>query len=203
MNISDGSLVQYEDDIVLYCTICSSGNFFRRQGGTSNPHQPLTSNDVYPQQCMAINSNGCSHFLTFALMTTGAFSQNVGKLFSELKLVTDNFLFIEILLNIQEERKEDRIKGGKKKGGKEDRKTLLHLAVFRMAFRQLYVCVLGIIKTLKEEGWALKQAFSIFVVYCTSTPSLHPAQRVSTPGYISIFYFLDNIIYCSSNIVHK
>ena len=31
---------------------------------------------------------------TFTLMTTGAFSQNVGKLFSELKLVTDNLLFI-------------------------------------------------------------------------------------------------------------
>ena len=29
---------------------------------------------------------------TFAPMTTGAFSQNVGKLFSELKLVTDNLL---------------------------------------------------------------------------------------------------------------
>ena len=27
---------------------------------------------------------------TFALMMTGAFSQNVSKLFSELKLVTDN-----------------------------------------------------------------------------------------------------------------
>ena len=27
---------------------------------------------------------------TFALMTTGAFSRNIGKLFSELKLVTDN-----------------------------------------------------------------------------------------------------------------
>ena len=27
-------------------------------------------------------------------MTTGAFSQNVGKLFSKLKLVTDNLLFI-------------------------------------------------------------------------------------------------------------
>ena len=30
--------------------------------------------------------------LSFALMTTGAFSQNIGKLFSELTLVTDNFL---------------------------------------------------------------------------------------------------------------
>ena len=27
-------------------------------------------------------------------MTTGAFSRNVGKLFSDLKLVTDNLLFI-------------------------------------------------------------------------------------------------------------
>ena len=41
---------------------------------------------------MAINSNVCSHFFTFALMTTRAFSRNVGKLFSELKLVTDNLL---------------------------------------------------------------------------------------------------------------
>ena len=32
--------------------------------------------------------------VTKALMTTGTFSQNVGKLFSELKLVTDNLLFI-------------------------------------------------------------------------------------------------------------
>ena len=31
---------------------------------------------------------------TFTLLTTGAFSQNVGKLFSELKLETDNLLFI-------------------------------------------------------------------------------------------------------------
>ena len=29
---------------------------------------------------------------TFTLMMTGAFSRNVGKLFSELKLVTDNLL---------------------------------------------------------------------------------------------------------------
>ena len=31
---------------------------------------------------------------TFALMTTGAFSRNIDKLFSELKLVTDNLLSI-------------------------------------------------------------------------------------------------------------
>ena len=30
-------------------------------------------------------------------MTTGAFSQNISKLFSELKLVTDNLLFIYVL----------------------------------------------------------------------------------------------------------
>ena len=31
--------------------------------------------------------------ITFTLMMTGTFSQNVGKLFSKLKLVTDNLLF--------------------------------------------------------------------------------------------------------------
>ena len=39
---------------------------------------------------MAIKRNICSHLFTFTLMTTGAFSQNFSKLFSELKLVTDN-----------------------------------------------------------------------------------------------------------------
>ena len=34
-----------------------------------------------------------------ALMMTGAFSRNVGKLFSELKLVTDNFLSIYVAAN--------------------------------------------------------------------------------------------------------
>ena len=32
-------------------------------------------------------------------MTTGAFSQNVGKLFSKLKLVTDNLLYIYAAAN--------------------------------------------------------------------------------------------------------
>ena len=32
----------------------------------------------------------CLHLFTFALMTTGAFSRNIGKSFSELQLVTDN-----------------------------------------------------------------------------------------------------------------
>ena len=36
--------------------------------------------------------------LTFALMATGAFSRNIGKLISELKLVTDNLLFIHTIL---------------------------------------------------------------------------------------------------------
>ena len=38
--------------------------------------------------------NKCCYSSLFALMTTGAFSQIIGKLFSELKLVTDNLLFI-------------------------------------------------------------------------------------------------------------
>ena len=65
----------------------------RKQGGRGNPHRPLTSIDVYPQYHMAINSNVCSHLFTFALMTTGAFSQDIGKLFSELKLVPDSLPF--------------------------------------------------------------------------------------------------------------
>ena len=36
---------------------------------------------------------------TFALMTTGAFNWNVGRLFSKLKLVTDNLLFIYAAAN--------------------------------------------------------------------------------------------------------
>ena len=58
----------------------------RRQGECSNPCWPLTSNHVYPQQCKAINSNVCLHLFTFPLMTTGPFSQNISKLFSELKI---------------------------------------------------------------------------------------------------------------------
>ena len=38
----------------------------------------------------AMNSSVCSHFFIFALVMTGAFSRNVGKSFSELKLVTNN-----------------------------------------------------------------------------------------------------------------
>ena len=42
----------------------------------------------------------CSYF--FALMTTGAFSRNVGKLFSELKLVPDNLLFIYAAIDCEQ-----------------------------------------------------------------------------------------------------
>ena len=38
--------------------------------------------------------NVCLHLFIFALMMTGAFSQNIDKSFSKLKLVTDNLLFI-------------------------------------------------------------------------------------------------------------
>ena len=63
---------------VLGCWIA----VMRRQGGKTNPHQPVTSNDMYPQQHMARNSSVCLHLFTFALMTTGAVSPNVSKLFS-------------------------------------------------------------------------------------------------------------------------
>ena len=45
------------------------------------------------QWCVSVvhgNGSVCSHFFTFTQMTTGAFSWNVGKLFSELKLVRDS-----------------------------------------------------------------------------------------------------------------
>ena len=38
--------------------------------------------------------------VTIALMTTGAFSQNIGKLFSELKLVPDKLLFAYIFVSV-------------------------------------------------------------------------------------------------------
>ena len=37
-----------------------------------------------------------SHQHTFTPMTTGAFSRNIGKLLSKLKLVTDNLLFMKV-----------------------------------------------------------------------------------------------------------
>ena len=43
---------------------------------------------------MSSKNNLPTFFFTFALMTTGTFSQNVGKLFYELKLVTNNLLSI-------------------------------------------------------------------------------------------------------------
>ena len=48
--------------------------------------------DLQWRVSLVVHSYICSH-LTFALMTTGAFSRNVSKLLSELKLVTDNLLF--------------------------------------------------------------------------------------------------------------
>ena len=48
---------------------------------------------------MAINSSICSHFFHFCLTVTGVFSRNIGMLFSELKLVTDDLLFIYAVAN--------------------------------------------------------------------------------------------------------
>ena len=42
-----------------------------------------------------INEEKVIWFETFALMTTGAFNRNVGKLFSEFSLVPDNLPFIK------------------------------------------------------------------------------------------------------------
>ena len=56
---------------------------------------------VYNSYVKAIKQPWVCHNLpkynTFTLMMTGAVSQNIGKLFSELKLVTDNLLFTNIV----------------------------------------------------------------------------------------------------------
>ena len=44
------------------------------------------------KRLISTGNDSYQNIATFALMTTGAFSRNVGKLFSELKLVTDNLL---------------------------------------------------------------------------------------------------------------
>ena len=63
----------------------------------SNLQRPFTSNEVYPQEGMAINSSAwlkiarlvCTSS-TFALIMTGAFSRNFSKLFFKFKLVIGN-----------------------------------------------------------------------------------------------------------------
>jgi len=60
-------------------------------------------------------------------------------------------------------------------------RTLLRLAVFRVAFGHLWVLL--IIKALKEEDWALKWKSGFqYCVHCASAPSLH---RESTDSLIS------------------
>ena len=50
-----------------------------------NPHRPSISNGI-SSVVHGYNRNVCSYFFTFALMTTGAFSWNVSKLFFNLKV---------------------------------------------------------------------------------------------------------------------
>ena len=82
--------IKWHTVYLVYCEIPNKAGgllvlYMKRRLSVTN----LSSeNDL--QRLFVLNSNVCSHFFTFALMTTGAFSQNVGKLFSELKLVTDN-----------------------------------------------------------------------------------------------------------------
>ena len=67
--------------------------FFWPRGGLVSLLMKLTNGEIFPGQHFSTNYIlNVSH--TFTLMTTGAFSWNIGKLFSELKLVIDNLLFI-------------------------------------------------------------------------------------------------------------
>ena len=58
---------------------------------TTDPYYKVALTGPIALFRMLQSSSGSS----FALITTGTFSQNVGKLFSELELVTDNLLFID------------------------------------------------------------------------------------------------------------
>ena len=57
--------------------------------GPAHPNYTLRE-ALQPRWRTSINSSVFSNSFTFALMMTEGFSRNVGKLFSELKLVTDN-----------------------------------------------------------------------------------------------------------------
>ena len=61
--------------------------------GKSNHYWSLTSNDLYLQCCMAINSV-CAHFFTFALMTPRAFSKTVCIFF--YKLTASSFVYCSL-----------------------------------------------------------------------------------------------------------
>ena len=66
-----------------------------QQPGTSSPLSRLKhSFEGVIWMCRASFTTIGSHLFTFGLMETGAFSWNIGKLSSKLKLVTDNLLFI-------------------------------------------------------------------------------------------------------------
>ena len=52
----------------------------------ARPHHVSSVVHGYKQQCFVMDSQ----LFTFALMTTGAFTRNIGKVFSKLKLVTNN-----------------------------------------------------------------------------------------------------------------
>ena len=68
-------------------------------------HVALTGNRIYTYGLLCtvashlafgINEEVICYQLTFVPMTTRAFSRNVGKLFSKLKVVPDNLLFIYV-----------------------------------------------------------------------------------------------------------
>ena len=69
-----------------YTWLCKLKLYIRRLSVTN-----LSSENNLP----TFSTECSSRHQTFALMTTGPFSRNVGKLFSELKLVTDNLLSMQ------------------------------------------------------------------------------------------------------------
>ena len=74
----------------LLITAVQQQGTFREEAGREEAGREEQSSPTFDLHWL-VSSVGsvCSHFFAFALMMTGAFSQNVSKFLSELKLVTD------------------------------------------------------------------------------------------------------------------
>ena len=68
-----------------------------KQKRKSNPCQLLTSNEVYPQQCMATTLQSLFTLSSLSTqMMTEAFSENISKTFSNFKLVAENLNYFNL-----------------------------------------------------------------------------------------------------------
>ena len=73
------------EDCLLITVVCLATRDFQSS---------ISVETLWMYRASFTNSYKWQHFFTLIMMTTRAFSQNIGKLLSELKLVTDNLLFV-------------------------------------------------------------------------------------------------------------